>query len=311
MTKGFKPKPRPKRALPRDSGEPLHEEAPYTSPEPVSEPPEPSEATEGRQTLETQLGVSARGQEAPNKAQVREDENGVLEDWQCGAKLRGARVGLLCRNPKMRGSSRCRMHGSASFRAREKAKERIIEASDYAAKKLISFMGDPAAPYSVKLAAARDLLDRADLAGKTAVEVEMKPWEIAVQRSVVRVEYRNQQGERINRDGSPYVEPPPGTMPHIRHRRFGPRDGEQPQLPSGEIVDAEVVSDEDGDEETQRVRAEIDAQIDRPLDSGPLLRVVADPPPNPMISLTDLQEGKRPGPRRERGRGTTPTYMDR
>lgn len=41
-------------------------------------------------------------------------------------------------------------------------------------------MEDPDTPHAVKLAAARDLLDRNDITGKTAVEVTVKPWEAII-----------------------------------------------------------------------------------------------------------------------------------
>lgn len=76
------------------------------------------------------------------------------------------------------------MHGSATFKAREKAHETIILASLPAAKRLREILNDPDAPYNAVIAAARDLLDRADLAGKATVEVEIPAFERAMARAV-------------------------------------------------------------------------------------------------------------------------------
>jgi hypothetical protein len=146
------------------------------------------------------------------------DSRGPLEPWMCGAKLRGERAGLRCRSPKMKGSSRCRMHGSASRNAREKARERILMASDYAAKRLIQFMNSDAVPYNVRLSAAKDLLDRADLAGTSKVEVEMPGFMETLERAV-----------KVRR-----LAPDPDDSPD-----------DTPRVERGSIVDAEVVEDDE------------------------------------------------------------------
>ncbi len=264
MKKPIKPRPRPKKALPGVGGEPLHEGTSYTDPEPVSEPPE------GRES------VSAHAGEAVDNTPIREDDHGTLADWMCGAKLRGAREGLLCRNPKIRGGKRCRMHGSATFKAREKAKETILLASYPAAKKVQEIMDDPDAPFGVKLAAAKDLLDRADVAGTTSIEVEVKPIEHTIARAVRRA----------------------GEQPAIRHSRFGSRDGEQPQLPAAdrtEVIDAEIVDDEKFDD----IRDELNRRahtLERPVHVNS-----SDTPPKRVADALGLT---RPG-----GSRRTPTQM--
>jgi hypothetical protein len=65
----------------------------------------------------------------------------------------------------------CRMHGGAAPQVKRRAQQRILEASDKAAAHLVAMMQDKTIPPAVQLAAARDLLDRAGLAGKQELEL--------------------------------------------------------------------------------------------------------------------------------------------
>lgn len=86
----------------------------------------------------------------------------------CTAKRRN---GKPCLNYAINGSNVCRMHGGAAPQVRAAAQVRILMASDLAAKKLVDLMESPKVDDRVKLAAAKDLLDRANLAGKQSIEV--------------------------------------------------------------------------------------------------------------------------------------------
>jgi hypothetical protein len=88
----------------------------------------------------------------------------------------------------MAGQEVCRMHGGATKTARARAQERIAEASDPAAKKLVDLMRDKKVPYSVQLAAAKDLLDRAGIGTEQAVTIEVKKWEAEFESMLVDVE---------------------------------------------------------------------------------------------------------------------------
>ncbi|RBY95757.1 hypothetical protein DQ237_11390 [Blastococcus sp. TF02-8] len=77
----------------------------------------------------------------------------------------------------MKGQNVCRMHGGAAPAARRRAAERIALASDKAAAQLFAFMTDTAIPPAVRLAATKDLLDRAQVTGKTTVEIEVPVWQ--------------------------------------------------------------------------------------------------------------------------------------
>lgn len=69
--------------------------------------------------------------------------------------------GAPCGRWPLKGSTVCPKHGGSAPQVRRKAIERLIAASDLAAGRLIEFMNDARVPYSVRLAATRDLLDRA------------------------------------------------------------------------------------------------------------------------------------------------------
>ncbi len=63
------------------------------------------------------------------------------------------------------------MHGGSAPQVRAAAQVRILMASDLAAKKLVDLMQSEKVDDRVKLAAAKDVLDRANLAGTQNVEI--------------------------------------------------------------------------------------------------------------------------------------------
>jgi hypothetical protein len=103
----------------------------------------------------------------------------------CKARRRN---GEPCRNPPMMGAAVCRMHGGAAPQVRARAQQRILEASDLAAGRLVQLMQDKNVPYAVQLAAARDLLDRAGVVQKQeVVVVEVQPWLNVMEQILVDV----------------------------------------------------------------------------------------------------------------------------
>lgn len=79
----------------------------------------------------------------------------------------------------MKGAAVCHKHGGSAPQVRRKAAERIANAADVAVLQIMALMQNPDTPAQIKLAAAKDLLDRADVTGKTKIEVEAKaPWEV-------------------------------------------------------------------------------------------------------------------------------------
>ena len=108
----------------------------------------------------------------------------MQEPTLCKARRKN---GEPCRNPPMLGSTVCRMHGGAAPQVKRRAQQRILEASDQAAYRLVQMMQDTKIPPAVQLAAARDLLDRAGLGAKqeVSIELEVPSWEASLQELFV------------------------------------------------------------------------------------------------------------------------------
>jgi len=98
------------------------------------------------------------------------------------------RTGDPCGNWSIRGGTVCRKHGGAAKQTREAAARRIFAAADRAAAAIVGLMEDRETPHAVKLAAARDLLDRAGLSMRNELTVEVKPWEGIIDRIIVDVD---------------------------------------------------------------------------------------------------------------------------
>ena len=92
-----------------------------------------------------------------------------------------------------------------------KARQRIEEAADRMACELLKMATDDNVADSVKLAAIRDALDRAGLAARTAVEVEVgppKPYEAILERIEAgsRTDYRRSRGIPDDSGSGPLAE---------------------------------------------------------------------------------------------------------
>jgi len=143
---------------------------------------------------------------------------------RCGARKKN---GTPCQQYPMHGTMRCRLHGGASPQAQAKARERILAAADMAAKKLIEFMNDKRVPYPVRLSACRDLLDRAGLGARQAVDLSLEPapWERLVTSIVSE---RPAEGEIVDAvlvdDGEDFYTPP-AALPAAPTPARPPRPG--------------------------------------------------------------------------------------
>ena len=75
--------------------------------------------------------------------------------------------GQPCKASAIKGATVCRVHGGSAPQVRAAAQRRLLEAADPAAAELVHLALDAESP-NVRLAAVRDLLDRAAVGGPEA-----------------------------------------------------------------------------------------------------------------------------------------------
>ena len=102
---------------------------------------------------------------------------------QCPAMSK--RTGERCKNMLSVGKRTCRMHGSATRKSGVAAAKRIAKASGYAADMLVEFMADPTVDVKLRTSIAQDLLNRANVVGTTAIQLEIPEWEKRIQGAVI------------------------------------------------------------------------------------------------------------------------------
>ena len=157
---------------------------------------------------------------------------------QCPATSK--RTGERCKNMLSPGMRSCRMHGSGTRKSKMAAAKRIAKASGYAAEMLVEFMADPSVVVKLRTTIAQDLLSRANVTAKTAIELTVPEWE-----------------KRANAASAAVVD-----------------WGELRSLRDPNVVDAEVVQDyapqdatldtsERRDEHREQRRAEVEAEAAR------------------------------------------------
>lgn len=158
----------------------------------------------------------------------RRDRTGALLP-RTTCKATSKRSGERCHNPPMKGQEVCRMHGGATKAARARAEERLLAATDPAAAKLVSLMTDRTVPYSVQLAAAKDILDRAGIGTKQELDVVIKPWQRDIHELIVDLPAAEDDDVVDAEVVEPEALPPPSLYPHDNvhplRGRYGPVGG--------------------------------------------------------------------------------------
>jgi hypothetical protein len=91
----------------------------------------------------------------------------------------------------------CYSHGGAAPQSRAKAQERIDAAADKAAAHLIKWMNSDKVPYNIRLAAAKDLLDRAHIGTDKSIQVELRKFEVNIEGLLIDVEADSEELGRL------------------------------------------------------------------------------------------------------------------
>jgi hypothetical protein len=162
---------------------------------------------------------------------------GPIDRWERSARperrcTAHRKNGDRCKNAARLGTNVCDFHGAKAPQVKRKARQRIEEAADRMARELLKMATDDNVADSVKLAAIRDALDRAGLAARTAVDVDVgrpKPYEAILERVEAgsRAEYRRSRGIPDDSDAD-------------QIRPLADRSQELPAA-EGEPIDAEIV----------------------------------------------------------------------
>lgn len=152
------------------------------------------------------------------------------------------KTGDRCRRVAIAGSVVCRHHGGAAPQVRRRAAERIIMAADDAVQKLVSWLHDESVPLKERRLIASDLLDRAQLAGKSMHEVEVKhKWEALMDEAVeLTVITDTTSGAPEAEDDESEVARPALPLPHYEPE---PEPRDQVYEPD-DIIEAEIVHEE-------------------------------------------------------------------
>ncbi len=125
------------------------------------------------------LSVSNRAAGSPLKGRAMSE---IEWKQRCTAHRKN---GERCGRWANRGMTVCNSHGGRAPQARRKAQQRLEEASDIAVKRIVAIMNDSRISPAVRLAAAKDILDRADVRGTERISIEMPEWEQRMQKVFV------------------------------------------------------------------------------------------------------------------------------
>lgn len=161
-----------------------------------------------------------------------------IQERRCKAHKK---TGERCKQAAMEAQQVCGYHGGRAPQNKRKARQRIDEAADRLAKKLIGIALDDNTSEGGRIAAIKDLLDRAGVSAKTAidVEVEVKPYQRLTDK-IVGIGTMSREESRARRG---FAEPP--ALDSQGHQ--DPQNSATSAPSDGEIVDAEIVDDPTGE----------------------------------------------------------------
>ena len=94
--------------------------------------------------------------------------------------------GDTCKANAIKGSNVCRVHGGSAPQVKAKAQQRLLAAADDAAAVLVQIIMDKKSPPAVRVAAVKDLLDRAGLKPVEQIEVTTLD-ESVIDREIARL----------------------------------------------------------------------------------------------------------------------------
>ncbi len=134
-----------------------------------------------------------------------------------------------CKRRPIKGGTVCPTHGGSAPQTKAAAARRILAAADPAAAFLVAQMYDETLDPALRQRAARDLLDRAGLVPRSAIEleVEVKPWQQDIEGLLADLDDDPPVEAELVADFEPLQlpRPQPTRLPDARsprHRRRAP-----------------------------------------------------------------------------------------
>lgn len=96
-------------------------------------------------------------------------------------------AGEPCKRSPIKGGNVCATHGGSAGHVVAAARRRLMASSDRVGALLLRIAEDEKTPPAVRLAAIRDVLDRAGVTVKQEVEVTVQPWQQLIEGIVSEV----------------------------------------------------------------------------------------------------------------------------
>jgi hypothetical protein len=157
--------------------------------------------------------------------------------------------GGRCKREAEDGAVVCDQHGGAAPQVRRRAAERLIMNADQAAQMLVKMMEDTEVPFGVRAKIGQDLLDRAGLIATQVHQI------IPMTEDPVMRFFQDAFSDPNNWEENP---PPDSPQPAIEERVI---DRPEPNVEPEEILEAELIDHEPGDDTPPRVARMIKAGV--------------------------------------------------